>query len=94
MTSTAANVIMVPSLVSAFDKEGLERFRTIGFAPTNKVIVLALRAPIEAALARGYRLKEVHGHLVSEGVLSSDYSSFRRTVRAHIGGGRSFPPRS
>lgn len=81
-------------MVSSLDREGLDRFREEGFALTNKVVVRVLKLAITNTLAKGYRLKEIHTHLVNEGLLASDYSSFRRAVRAEIGGGRPFPPRS
>lgn len=94
MGSDIISATLTTPVVSSLDRDDLARFRELGFAPTNKVIVHALRLAIRNTLAKGYRLKEVHTHLVNEGLLASDYSSFRRAVRAEIGGGRPFPKRA
>lgn len=48
----------------------------------NRRYILTHRDELEAALATGYSLNRVFNLLRGEGVLRSDYSSFRRAARA------------
>lgn len=48
----------------------------------NRRFILSHRDELEAALATGYSLNRVFNLLRGEGVLRSDYSSFRRAARA------------
>ena len=69
------------SLLASLASDDLQRANELGVA-TNRTVILALRDDLEAALTRGYRLKALHSRLVGEGVISTDYSSFRRAARS------------
>lgn len=58
----------------------------------NRVVILTHRVELEAALAQGYSLRRLHTQLRAEGIIGSDYSSFRRAARTAGLGDKQLPP--
>ena len=86
MANTTVRKPLVDRLRATDLEQGLRSVRH------NRVVILAHRDELEAALAQGYSLRRLHTQLRAEGIVSSDYSSFRRAARTAGLGDKQLPP--